>query len=422
MVGVLGGVTPAPLTGVRVLDLGSMLAAPLAARYLADLGATVIKLESPGGDRSRRMSPRTVGGESLYFLSTNRNKSSIAVDLRDPVGRTVAGRVIASVDVVIDSNPPGKGAPLGLDPHEHCAVLPRLIWASITGYGHEGSRRGEPTHDLLVQALSGVMALNGESDGDPVRVGVPVVGVSAALHAVIGVLAALRKRDTTGLGSFLDVSMLDAQVALTAYVAADAMYTGVDPVRQGSGHTAVAVHGLFTCRDGRAIVVVSDSELTWAGLCAAVGDPDLAADGRFASEPERLSHRPALTSVLESAFARRPADEWLATLAAHAVPAAPVRSVVEAVSEDVAEGGGLVATLEIGDDTVRSLASPVGLAAADSVPPSAAPGLGSGTRAVLADLGYSDDEIDELASAGAVSAGVTAPHTAPRLSDRADRQ
>jgi crotonobetainyl-CoA:carnitine CoA-transferase CaiB-like acyl-CoA transferase len=409
------------LSGLVVLDLSRVLAGPYATQVLADLGATVWKIEPPRGDDTRGWGPpfaeagSTVGsprppfaeatsgaGEprSAYYLSANRHKRSVVVDLKAPGGADVVRRLAARADVVIDNFKVGDLARYGLDAATLRAAHPRLVTCSITGFGATGPRATEPGYDAAIQALAGVMAMTGEADGPPVKVGVAWVDVLTGLHAAVGVLAALRARDATGVGRHLDVALFDVALASAVNQAQATLLTGEAPVRRGSGHPNIVPYQAFAAADAP-VMVACGNDVQFAHLAAAVGLPDLAADPRFAANAARVAHREALVPLLAARFATASRDAWVERLLAVGVPATPVLDLAEALADPQAVARGMVATV---DDPVagpiRTVASPFGAAAR---PPGPAPTLGGDTDAVLREaLGLDGPGLAALEAAGAI--------------------
>jgi crotonobetainyl-CoA:carnitine CoA-transferase CaiB-like acyl-CoA transferase len=385
-----------PLASVRVLDFSRVLAGPYCTMLLADLGAEVTKVERPGtGDDTREWGPPGVGGESAYFLSVNRSKRSCAIDLATPEGREIAQRLAERADVVIENFRTGAAARLGLAYEQLRELNPRLVYCTISGFGSDREPADRPGYDFILQAESGMMAITGEPGGEPMKVGVALVDVLAGTHAAVGILAALRKRDETGVGDRLEVPLLDVALAGLVNVTSAALVTKEEPSRYGNAHPSVVPYETFRSADGRLAVAAGNDSL-FARLCDVVGRPELTSDPRFRTNADRVNNRDALIPVLNESFEQRTADEWLAVLEAAGVPAGKVRGVLDAIRQ--AEAAGRAATTSVEHPTAGRLElidSPLrldsGLRPAE--PP---PLLGEHTDAVLDELGYSSAEIAAL--------------------------
>jgi crotonobetainyl-CoA:carnitine CoA-transferase CaiB-like acyl-CoA transferase len=390
--------TAPPLAGVRVVDLSRVLAGPYATMTLADLGADVVKVEHPvGGDETRSWGPPFAGGESAYFLSVNRSKRSVALDLKAPEGRELALELCARADVVVENFRPGGAARLGLD---YDVVKERrrdVVYCTISGFGaREPSDRAG--YDFTVQAESGLMSITGEPDRDPLKVGVALVDVLAGLNAAAAILAALHRRDRTGEGELIEVSLLDSAFAALVNVAANALVTGEEPPRYGNAHPSIVPYQPFHAADGWVAVAAANDGL-YAKLCTAIERPDLAADERYATNDARVRSREALVAELESVFAGRSADEWLRLLLAAGVPAGKIRGVGEALRT------GESRTLKLDHPTagtIELVGPPFELNSASLGPSTAPPLLGQHTAEVLAELGVDEDRLTALESRGVI--------------------
>jgi crotonobetainyl-CoA:carnitine CoA-transferase CaiB-like acyl-CoA transferase len=391
------------LHGLRVLDMTQVLSGPFCTQILADLGADVIKLESPQGDLARAMQPHFVGDDSVYFVALNRNKRSVAVDLKKPEGVDLVRRLIARCDVVVENNRPGVLERLGLNAAALRAASPRLIWCAISGFGQDGPYRDKPAYDMIVQALSGAMSLTGEPGRAPVRAGIPIGDIAAGMYATIAVLAALNRRHATGQGETIDISMLDCHAAMLTYQAAYFLHSGQGPGRQGSGHDSIPVYRVFTGGDGNDFVLCALSEGNWLSLCRVLGKP-LDADPRFATGRDRFDNRLALWAVLEQEFKARPAADWVALLGAESIPVAVVNSLAEMAADPQIRHRGMVTELFAPDGRhARVMGNPIALADAASAEARFPPRLGENAAEVLgAVLGLSRGEIDDLVTRGVV--------------------
>jgi len=391
------------LSGLRVLDLTRILSGPFATMTLADLGADVVKVEDPArGDDTRQWGPPFQGDEAAYFLSVNRNKRSIALDLKAPEGRRIAERLAASADVLVENFRPGTAARLGLGYPQLSAINPRLVYASISGYGQTGPYTGEPGYDAIAQALGGIMSVTGETDGPPVRVGVSTADLGAGMWALVGILAALHARHRTGRGQWVDVSLLDGQVAWLTYVAAGHFATGATPQRYGSAHPTIVPYQAFLTDDRHLMVAVGNDAL-WRRFAPVLGLDHLVNDPRFATNPSRVEHRDQLLPVIEAALATRSADDWAKLLAAAGVPAAPINTVDQALQHPQVLARGMVAELDhptVG--RLRAVASPVKLSSHPPTVRTAPPIQGEHTDAVLGQMGYGPAAIERFRAAGVI--------------------
>jgi len=372
------------LSGVRVVELARVLAGPYCTQLLADLGADVVKVEHPsGGDETRSWGPPFADdGESAYFLSVNRGKRSVALDLKDARDRAAAVELCARADVVVENFRAGTAERLGLGYDALAQRNPGLVYCSVTGFGSDREPPDRPGYDFVAQAESGLMAITGPPDGEPSKVGVALVDVLAGLNAAAGILAALHERQRTGRGRRLEVSLVDSALTALVNVAAGALVTGEEPRRYGNAHPSVVPYQPFRAADGWVAVAAANDGL-WRRLCEAIDRPDLAADERFATNPGRVRHRDALIPELERTFSTRTADEWVALLDAAGVPAGKVRGVADALRA-VAEAGRAATVSVEGVETVLQPLLVDGRTVAASRRP---PRLGEHTEAVLRELG-----------------------------------
>ena len=391
-----------PLAGVRVLELARILAGPWAGQVLADLGATVTKVEKPGeGDDTRSWGPPFTGGESAYFLATNRGKRSVTIDFTKPEGQDLVRRLAAASDVVIENFKVGGLAKYGLDWDSLKAVNPRLVYCSITGFGQDGPYAQRAGYDFMIQGLGGLMSLTGEAGGMPVKVGVAVTDVFTGLYAAIGILGGLSHRDRTGQGQQVDMALLDVQVAVLANQALNYLVAGQAPGRLGNAHPNIVPYQAFAAADGHLILAIGNDG-QFARFCAVAGRPELAADPRFATNPARVANRVALVAQVAAEMARRPAAWWLAQLEAVGVPAGPINDLAQVFADPQVQARGLALDLpHASAGRVPGVRSPVRYSATPlpcDVPP---PTLGQHTDAVLAeDLGLSAQAIAALRATG----------------------
>ena len=379
-----------PLEGVRVLDLSRILAGPLATMVLADLGADVIKVERPGsGDDTRGWGPPFVGDDAAYFLSLNRNKRSIALDLQTDAGADVVRRLALRSDVVIENFRPGLMSRFGLGLDALRAADPRLITCSLTAFGQRAEQSGResaarPGYDIIVQALSGLMSITGEREGEPTKVGVALLDVVTGLYAAIAIQAALVERGRTGLGRHMSVSLFDASVAALVNQAANHLLGGTVPGPLGSEHPNIVPYQMFHASD-RPFILAAGNDKLFAATCEVLGRPGLADDARFATNDARVTHRESLIPQLRAAFAGRTAAAWLENLEAAGVPCAPIRRLDEVFASP--EGAAAVQTVaDPGRGPLRLVADPIridGSVPAVRRPP---PRVGEHTEEILREL------------------------------------
>jgi crotonobetainyl-CoA:carnitine CoA-transferase CaiB-like acyl-CoA transferase len=383
-----GGRQPPPLAGIRVLDLSRVLAGPYCTMLLADLGADVIKVERPGsGDETRTWGPPFAGGEATYYLSLNRGKRSVALDLTDPASRPAIARLIEAADVIVENFKTGGAAKLGVDYESVAQLRPDVVYCSITGFGSGREPRGRTGYDFVAQAESGLMSITGEVDGAPMKVGAAVIDVLTGTHAAAGILAALTARAQTGAGRRLEVSLLDTGLAGLVNVAQAALSTGAEAGRFGNAHPSIVPYEPYETADGW-IAVAAPNDGLWRALCAALQRPDLASDERFASNAGRVEHRAEIARTLAETFRAHNAEQWLGCLGRHGVPAGKVRGVREAF--EAAAAAGEPATIELPHPTIGRLIqvrSPIRLHPDVPAQPLPPPLLGEHTEAVLRELG-----------------------------------
>jgi crotonobetainyl-CoA:carnitine CoA-transferase CaiB-like acyl-CoA transferase len=391
--------TNPPLAGVRVIDLSRVLAGPYATMTLADLGADVVKVEHPrGGDETRSWGPPFAGGESAYFLSVNRGKRSVALDLKAPEGRELALELCARADVVIENFRSGGAARLGLDYAAVRARRPDVVYCTITGFGPR-EPQARPGYDFTVQAESGLMSITGDPEREPTKVGVAVVDVLTGLNAAVAILAALHRRSRTGEGELIEVALLDSALAALVNVAAGALVTGEEAKRYGNAHPSIVPYQPFRTADGSLAVAAANDGL-YQRLCAAIERPDLAEDQRYVTNNLRVRNRDSLVAELETVFAERPTGEWLRILLDAGVPAGEIRGVLAAIQ---AAGS---ATTDVRHPTAGTLPvvkPPFSLEQASLQPPLPPPLLGQHTAEVLAELGVDDERLTELERRGVIA-------------------
>lgn len=347
-----------PLSGLLVADLSRVLAGPYATMLLADLGAEVVKVESPGGDDTRSWRPPVRDDVSTYYLGVNRNKRSIALDLKDPDDLAAAQELVRRADVVVENFKPGGLARFGLDHATVSATNPRVVYASISGFGSGPGGASLPGYDLIVQAISGLMSLTGDPDGPPYRAGISVFDVMAGLHATIGVLAALHDRDRTGEGQHVEVNLLSSALSGLVNHSSAVVAGGVVPFRMGNSHPSVFPYEPLPCSDGD-LIVTAGNDAQFVKLVQVLGVPELATDERFARNADRTENRELLRPLLVERLATRTKDEWFEALIGAGVPCGPINTVDQGVA--FAQKVGLDPVVEVGEGeaAVPSVRNPI---------------------------------------------------------------
>lgn len=379
---------PGPLHGLRVLDFTRVLSGPFSTMILADLGADVVKIEDPQhGDDTRHWGPPFVEEESSYFLSINRNKRSVALDLKSDEGRRAARTMAEAADIIVENFRPGVAARLGLGYKDLSADNARLIYASISGYGQDSSESHKPGYDPIMQARSGLMSVTGDREGGPARVGVASADLCAGMWTAIGILAALQHRAVTGRGQYIDVSLLDSQVSWLTNVAGAWFAAGGVPTRHGTGHPSIVPSEAFHTRDGLMMATAGNDRM-WTRMAEALGGEALASDPRFLTNRDRFEHREELRRLLEAILAEHETSHWLSTLEAVGVPAARVNTIGEALTDPLLQERNMI--VELPHPTagqVKSLSSPLNLSETPVNMHSAPPLLGQHTDEVLQEFG-----------------------------------
>ena len=402
-----------PLAGLRIFDMTRVLAGPSCTQMLGDLGADVIKIERPGiGDDTRKWGPPSVKApdgsntsESAYYLSANRNKRSVTIDIAKPAGQRLARDLIARCDVVVENFKVGSLKKLGLDYEALRATQPGLIYCSITGFGQTGPYASRAGYDFLAQGMGGVMSVTGEPDGRPLKVGVAVSDLMCGMHAVIGILAALHHRDRTGQGQHIDMSLLDSQVAAMCNVGLYTLISGQNPPRLGNGHTTIVPYDVYTSADGYVILAIGNNG-QFAKFCTFAKRPDLAEDPRFLTTALRVQNRDVLTTILNGITAEYPTRYWVDGLEPQGVPCGPVNTMTETFADPQIQARGMVVEVPhpaAGGQPVPTLACPIKLSETPPTYRNAPPMLGQHTDEVLAEiLQLSADDIAALRHDGIV--------------------
>lgn len=403
-----------PLSHVKVLDLSRILAAPWAGQILADLGAEVVKVERPGvGDDTRSWGPpflKDAEGrdtrEAGYYLAVNRGKRSVTVSLDTPEGQQIVRELAQWADIVLENYKAGTLERYGLDAASLRKINPRLIYASVTGFGQTGPRRDQPAYDFLIQAMGGLMSVTGERDGrpggGPQKVGVPIVDLMTGMYTAVSVLAALARRNETGVGDTIDIAMLDVQVATLANQAMNYLVSGKAPQRNGNAHPNIQPQDVYACADGDFILVVGNDG-QFAKLCGVLGHPEWAEDERYKANAQRVRNIETLSALLRAAFGARSRAELIAALDAAGVPCGAINSVPEVFEDPQVKARGLLRHAPHPSGVqVPQVAPPMRFAQTPLVEMPAPPLLGEHTDAVLAQLGYDAERIAALRAAGVV--------------------
>jgi len=407
-------VASGPLSHLRVLDLSRILAAPWAGQILADLGAVVTKVERPGaGDDTRSWGPpflKDAEGndtkEAGYYLAVNRGKRSITVSLDTAEGQQIVRDLALQSDIVLENYKAGTLARYGLDEASLRKLNPRLIYCSVTGFGQTGPRRDQPAYDFLIQAMGGLMSVTGERDGQPgggpQKVGVPIVDLMTGMYTAVAVLAAVARRDQSGVGDSIDIAMLDVQVATLANQAMNYLVSGKTPQRNGNAHPNIQPQDVYACADGDAILVVGNDG-QFAKLCAVLGHAEWAQDERFATNAQRVRNIAILSAMLRHEFAQRTRADLIAALDGAGVPCGAINSVPEVFEDPQVKARGMLKYVPHPSGVqVPQVSSPMRFAQTPLQDLAAPPTLGQHSRQVLEELGYSAERIDALLAGGVV--------------------
>jgi CoA:oxalate CoA-transferase len=380
-------VLPPPLAGVRVLDFSRMLAGPFCTALLADVGADVIKVESTEGDDARHFAPRK-GGESAYFMLINRGKRSIALDLKSERGRRIVHALAEHADIVVENFKPGVTQRLGIDYRTLSGINPRLVYASISGFGQDGPLSHRPAYDIIAQAMSGIMSVNGPAGSSPTRVGESIGDLVAGLQATWAILAALHGRQRDGRGQQLDVAMMDSLFSIMLTALSQYLFTGEVPQRIGNAHPLSAPLDSYEAKDGHLIIAVANDAL-FARLAAAIGRPEIAIDARFSVDAARKQNEAELKAILQHWTMQRTVAEAVDLLEAAQVPASPILSLDQVVASAHVKGRALVrSVLHPAAGTIPVVMQPVRFLGSGELPARPAPLLGEHAQDILAELGW----------------------------------
>lgn len=404
-----------PLKGIRVLDLSRILAGPWAGQTLADLGAEVIKVERPdGGDDTRAWGPPFLPdqddgspGDAAYFLSANRGKSSVCIDISDPRGQEIIRELACKCDIVIENFKVGGLVKYGLDYESLSAINPRLIFCSITGFGQTGPYCDRAGYDFMIQGLGGIMSVTGQPQGapgdEPMKCGVAFADIFTGLYSVIGILGALHARTQTGRGQHIDMALLDAQVGVLANQALNYLVSGTAPHRLGNAHPNIVPYQALPTRDGFMIIAIGNNR-QFARFCDIAGLDGIATDPRFATNRDRVAHREELITIIAQALKSRTTEDWIAALERNAIPCGPILDIAQVFADPQVQARGLrIETTRPSGERIPGVANPIRYSetALDHV--AAPPRLGQDTRAVLLEIaGLGEEDIDRLEKAGIV--------------------
>lgn len=392
------------LNDVRVIDLSRILAGPYCTMLLADMGAEVLKVEQPGsGDGSRQWGPPWVGDQSAYFMSVNRNKKSMTLNLKHPEGQEILKKLLSDADILVENFKPGTLKKMGLDYESLSAEFPRLIYCSITGYGQTGPYKDRPGFDFMIQAQGGLMSVTGPADGPPYKVGVAIVDITAGLYAINAILAALHYRTQTGEGQFIDIALLDSQIAWLINVAHNYFATDNAPARYGNAHPNIVPYEIFPTRDGYlALAIGTDSQ--FQRFCEIVNRPDLWENEDYRTNAGRVQRRETLVSLLQNLFQERATVEWINLCVKHNIPAGPINDIPTILSDPQVNSRGMVQEIEhpiLG--TIQQLGPVAKFSKTPAELRSAPPILGEHTESILRDeIGYRDSNIAQLRTDGVI--------------------
>ncbi|MGO9643863.1 MAG: CaiB/BaiF CoA transferase family protein [Candidatus Bathyarchaeia archaeon] len=394
-----------PLHGIRVLDASRVLTGPFCSMMLGDLGAEIIKIERPGsGDDTRQWGPPFIGNESAYFLSVNRNKKSVTLNLETQKGKEIFYALAEKSDVLLENFRPGVAEKLGIDYSSIAKKNARLIYCSITGFGQTGRYRERAGYDIVLQGMGGLMGVTGEPDRPPVRVGVAMSDIGAGMYAATAILSALLARERSGRGQSVDVALFDSTVSWMTYMAGYYFATGKDPSRSGSAHPTIVPYQCFRTLDENYLTIAAGNDKLFRNLCKALGREELAADARFTNNSQRIIHRLELVSIIEGIFLTKTRDEWIRILIEADVPTGPVYSMSELFNDPQVKDREMLVELEhprLGK--LKQIGIPMKFSETEPEIKSSPPMLGEHTAEVLQTLlGYDDGLLRELKEKGVI--------------------
>lgn len=386
------------LQGIKVVDLSRVLAGPSCTQILADLGAEVIKIERPNvGDETRHWSPPKFADEtSAYFATVNRNKQSLTVDITQPDGQAIIRQLITEADILVENFKVGNLKKYGLDYDNVKQINPRIIYASLTGFGQTGVDAHKAGYDYIVQGLSGLMSITGEAQGEPQKVGVAVIDLFAGLQLTIGIQTALFARERTGIGQHVDVALLDSAVAMLANVGMNYLASHKVPPRLGNAHPNIVPYQVFSANDGH-FILACGNDTQFQKICQVMAQ-NWCNDERFSSNPQRVAHREELIPLMQTIFSNQSRDSWLTAFENVNVPCGPINNVAEALNLPQVQQREMVINFENCQSPIKALGNPIKLSATPVVYHSPPPTLGQHTEEILTKLGYTTEQIAELHS------------------------
>lgn len=387
------------LAGLKVLDLSRVLAGPYCTMILSDLGAEVVKVEAPGGsDDTRAWGPPYRGGESAYYMSANRNKKAITVNLKDEQGKEIIKKLIKKSDIVIENFKSGTMERLGLGYEQLKAVNPKIIHCSITGFGKSGPYKDLPGYDYIIQAMGGLMSITGSQESGPMKVGVAIADVLTGLYATVGILAAVNERNESGLGQSIDISLFDSQVSSLVNVASNYLVSGQIPQLLGNLHPNIVPYQTFPTADKQMVIAVGNDR-QFSKLTQVIGQPELAGDERFSTNPKRLENKEELIEIISDKLKKRTSGEWLTLLNESGIPAGPINNLEELFQDEQIAARNMVQVVEHPTAGKISLVgSPLKLSRTPAEVRSHPPLAGEHTEVILKELGYSEAEVNQLKS------------------------
>lgn len=390
-----------PLAGIKIIDLTRILSGPFCTMTLADLGAEVIKIESPQGDDTRQWGPPFIKNESAYFLSVNRNKKSVVLNLKDPKGKEILLKMVEEADVVVENFRPGTLKKLGIDYDILKQHNRRVILASISGFGQTGPYSKKPGYDVLAQGMGGLMSVTGEPDGTPVKAGYSLADIGAGMWATIGILSALWERERSGQGQWIDVSLLDTMVSWQTYLAGNYFATNNDPKPLGGAHPNIVPYQVFEASDGHFILAVGNDSL-WNSLVDVL-DVEALRDRKFKTNPDRVQNRDELISILEEIFKRKTRDEWVDMLESAKIPCGPVNKLSDILNDAHIKEREMVVEMEHPSlGILKMLGVPVKLSRTPGRIKTVPPAQGEHSETILKQMGYSKEEIETFIKEGII--------------------